>query len=64
VSGLLRYFAGYLVDSFRERLAVDDLRGENVRRVRVAGEADEELRALIGADVPGAGGVRRPAERW
>jgi MoaA/NifB/PqqE/SkfB family radical SAM enzyme len=62
VSGLLHYLAGYVMDSFRERLATDELRAENVRRVRVAGEADDEVRALVTRMFPGAEIVTGPTD--
>jgi MoaA/NifB/PqqE/SkfB family radical SAM enzyme len=62
MTGLARYLSQYLLDSFRERLALGDLRADGVRSVRIAGEADEETRALTAALFPAAETTSGPAD--
>jgi len=43
MSGLVRYLAGYLLDSFRERVTREDFAGETVRRAVACGEGMEAV---------------------
>lgn len=63
MNGFARQLAGYLLDSFRERVTAADFLGENVRRVLLSPGFNEEAAAAVRRLFPGAQLEVMPANR-